>query len=130
MRVLQWPTRLAMAIVVVSSACTAAGTGVAQNPYAYTSTDRPTQVRLLVQNLNFNDARLFALALNGRTPIGQVSGKQDKEFELNWPLSSPMRIEINMVAGPKCTTQEMQVDPGDILELQIASVFTQTAACR
>lgn len=130
MRVLQWRTLLAMAIVAVSSACAAAGTGVTQDPYALTSTERPTRVQLLVQNMNFNDARLFALAPNGRTSIGHVSGKQDEEFELNWPLSSTMRIEIDMVTGPKCTTQEMQVDPGDILELQIASVFSQTADCR
>jgi hypothetical protein len=41
-----------------------------------------------------------------------------------------MYIEIDMLAGPKCFTEELPVDPGDVLELQIASVFSSTAACR
>ncbi len=120
-----------MALALVgASACLMAGTEVSKGTHTFISPDRPQKVRLLVQNMNFNDARLFALATNGRMPIGQVNGKQDREFELDWTLSSYMRIEIDMVAGPKCTTSEMQVDPGDILELQIASVFSQTHDCR
>jgi len=129
MRVSQRGPLMVLALVGVS-ACLMAGTEVAKGTHAFTSPDRPQQVRLLVQNMNFNDARLFALATNGRMPIGQVNGKQDRAFELDWPLSSSMRIEIDMVAGPKCTTSEMQVDPGDILELQIASMFNQTQGCR
>ena len=120
---------MALALVGVS-ACLMAGTEVSRGTHTFISPDGPQKVRLLVQNMNFNDARLFALASNGRMPIGQVNGKQDGEFELGWPLSSYMRIEIDMVAGPKCITSEMQVDPGDILELQIASVFNQTHDCR
>ena len=125
--------RLAPALLLACaalSACAAAGTGVADDPYAFTSTNRPPRIRLVVRNLNFNDVRLFALTPSGRTSIGQVGGKQDEEFELDWPISAYMSIEINMVAGPRCVTQEMQVDPGDILELQVAVVFTQTQGCR
>lgn len=84
----------------------------------------------MVRNMNFNDVRLFALSPSGRTSIGHVGGKQDMEFQIDWPMSSFMRVEINMIAGPKCQTPEMQVDPGDILELQIAVVFEQTTGCR
>ena len=80
--------------------------------------------------MNFNDVRLFALTPTGRRSVGQVGGKQDAEFELDWPISAYMSIQIDMVAGPTCTTQEMQVDPGDILELQVAVVFDQTVGCR
>ena len=38
-------------------------------------------------------------------------------------------MEIDMVAGPKCFTPELQVDPGDILELQIAVNFNDTPGC-
>ncbi len=120
----------AVLLCVVLGACVSAGAGVSDDPYAFSSTDRPPRVRLVVRNLNFNDVRLFALTRTGRTSIGQVGGKQDAEFELDWPISSYMSIEIDMVAGPECTTQEMQVDPGDILELQVASVFHQTSGCR
>ena len=80
--------------------------------------------------MTFNDVRLFALAPPGRTSLGQVGGKQDAECELDWPVSAYMSIEINMGAGPKCETQEMQVEPGDVLELQIAVIFEQPAGCR
>ena len=121
---------MALLLCTVLSACATAGAGVTDDPYAFTSTNRPPLIRLVVRNMNFNDVRLFALTPSGRTPIGQVGGKQDADFELDWPMSAHMSIEINMIAGPKCETQEMQVDPGDILELQIAVVFTQTAGCR
>ena len=127
------PRRLGTAAVLLLCAglvACAGTTGVAEDPYAFTSTNRPPKIRLIVQNLNFSDARLFALQPSGRVPIGQVGGKQDAEFELDWPMSAYLSIEIDMIAGPRCVTQEMQVDPGDILDLQIASVFSQTRGCR
>ena len=122
--------RLPLLLCAAFAACAPVGAGVADDPYALTSTNRPPRIRLVVRNMNFNDVRLFAMAPTGRTSIGQVGGKQDAEFELDWPVSAYMSIEINMVAGPKCETQEMQVDPGDVLELQIAVIFEQTAGCR
>jgi hypothetical protein len=90
----------------------------------------PTTVRLVVQNRNFQDARLYTYRRGTRAFLGIVAGKQDKQFVLDWDFPDPMYIEIDMLAGPRCYTEEMQVDPGDVLELQIAAVFTSTAACR
>lgn len=120
----------ALILAALVSGCAAAGGGVSEDPYEITSTNRPPIVKLIVRNMNFSDVRLFSIQPSGRIPIGQVSGKQDAEFQLDWPLSAYMSIEIDMVAGPRCTTDEMQVDPGDILELQVAVVFNQTAGCR
>jgi hypothetical protein len=89
-----------------------------------------TNVRLLVQNLNFSDARLFAIRPGRRTSLGVVGGKQNREFSLDWAVPEPLQIEIDLLAGSKCLTREMVVDPGDVLDLQIASVFSQTSACR
>lgn len=90
---------------------------------------RATSVRLIVQNRNFSDARLYALRSGRRTALGVVGGLQDAEFTLDWVLPEPLRIEIDMLAGPRCSTEEMQVDPGDILELQIDAVFSRSSAC-
>jgi len=87
-------------------------------------------VRLLVQNLNFSDARLFAIRPGTRTTLGVVGGNQNREFSLDWTVPEPLQIEINLLAGSTCLTREMVVDPGDVLDLQIASVFSQTSACR
>lgn len=130
MRTLYRSAPLALLLGAGLSGCATGSPDVAEDPYAFTSTSRPPQVRIVVRNMNFNDVRLFALSPSGRTSIGHVGGKQEEEFEMDWRMSAFMSIEINMVAGPKCQTQEMQVDPGDILELQIAAVFQQTAGCR
>ncbi len=90
---------------------------------------RATSVRLIVQNRNFSDARLYALRRGKRTSLGVVGGLQDAEFTLDWVLPEPLQIEIDMLAGPRCATEEMQVDPGDILELQIDAVFSRSSAC-
>lgn len=106
---------------------TACASGQA-SPDAF-ETVRPTSVRLIVQNHHFSDVRLYTLRRGARASLGTVTGKQDREFTFAWNTPDPMVVEIDMVAGPKCFTQEMQVDPGDILELQINSVFTATS-CR
>ncbi|MGB1656695.1 MAG: hypothetical protein ACPHQP_03005 [Longimicrobiales bacterium] len=121
---------MALLLGMALAACASPGVGTSGDPYGFSSTDRPPRIRLVIRNMNFNDVRLFALTPSGRTSIGHVGGKQDAEFVLDWPISAYMSIEIDMVAGPKCTTQEMQVDPGDILELQVAVVFDQTSGCR
>ncbi|MCH1571319.1 MAG: hypothetical protein L7S64_08240 [Longimicrobiales bacterium] len=130
MRTLYRSAPLVLLLCAGLSACATGSADIAEDPYAFTSTNRPPRVRIVVRNMNFNDVRLFALSPSGRTSIGHVGGKQESEFEIDWRMSAFMSIEINMVAGPKCQTQEMQVDPGDILELQIAVVFQQTAGCR
>lgn len=87
-------------------------------------------IRIIVQNLNFSDARLYVLRRGARSTLGIVGGKTDAEFSLDWDISDPVQIEIDMLAGPSCTTRAIQADPGDIIELQIASVFRNSQACR
>lgn len=117
---------LAVAAIGVSvSACASGGQGSTDS----FNVERPTSVRLIVQNRNFSDVRLYTIRRGTRTALGTVTGKQDREFTFSWNMPDPMQVEIDMVAGPKCFTREMQVDPGDTLELQIAPVFT-TSSCR
>jgi len=120
---------VAMALGLAGSACGPAGQLVQrEDPFIRTAVAE-TEVRLHVQNLNFNDARLFAIGLGKRTRLGIVGGKQDAVFSIPWDHSEPIQIEIDILAGPKCTTGVLSVDPGDTLELQIQSVFERTAGC-
>ena len=106
-----------------------AAAGDAEDPFS-SSTSRPSQIRIEVQNLNFQDARLYALRSSGtRVSLGSVGGKTDAVFDVDWQFNMDLRIEINLLAGPRCTTRPIQVQPGDILQLQIASVFSQSRAC-
>ena len=83
----------------------------------------------MVQNRNFADARLYTYRRGTRSLLGTVTGKTDRNFVLDWNQTDPMYMEINLVAGPRCFTEEMQVDPGDVLELQIAIDFSTTRGC-
>lgn len=90
------------------------------------------EVRIHVQNHNFSDATLWTLVRDGqRKRLGVVTGKSDEVFTFPWRFSEPLRIEFDMVAGPRCTTENIQVDPGDTLELQISSDFRMMSSwCR
>ena len=44
--------------------------------------------------------------------------------------SDPIRIRIEILAGPSCTTEELLADPGDVLELQIDQNFLHSRQCR
>ena len=123
-------TRLALAtfVLVTLTGCASSSTaGSGMEPFTDTGAD--DTITVIVQNRNFADARLYVLRRGARQSLGVVSGLGDEEFTLDWSFSEPIQIEIDMVAGPSCTTREIQADPGDVLELQIASVFTESQAC-
>ena len=88
------------------------------------------QVRIEVENRNFNDVTVWAIAQGGqRTRLGTVRGKSDSVFTMPWEFSLPLRLELDLVAGPRCTTEELPVDPGDSLLLQVQPDFLATRAC-
>ena len=123
-------TRLALAmlaLVALSACASSSGSRSGMEPFSDTGAD--DTITIVVQNRNFADARLYALRPGGREILGTVTGLSDDEITLDWSFSEPLRIEIDLVAGPSCTTREIRVDPGDVLELQIASVFTESQAC-
>jgi len=96
----------------------------------FTEPERPTSITLLVQNRNFADARLFVLRRGATRSLGVVGGKAETEFDIDWDMSDPIRVRIDLLAGPSCTTDEILADPGDVLELQIAQNFMHTRGCR
>ena len=110
--------------------CASTGRTVAGGDPFTSSEDRPQSIRVEVQNLNFADARVYAVRNGQRIIMGTVGGKDDATFTVRWEFSQSLRIEINLLAGPSCTTEVLQVDAGDILRLQIASVFTSSMFCR
>lgn len=118
----------ALLLSVALAGCASGGAGGSDSPFA--RGDRPNSVRIEVLNLNFQEARLYALRDHERVSLGTVGGKQERTFTLPWNLHQDLRIEINLLAGPTCTTEALPVQAGDILELQISSVFSQSSFCR
>lgn len=89
------------------------------------------QVRIRVLNFNFSDATVWTVVRSGRRQrLGTVTGKADATFTVPWTFTEPLRLEFDLLAGPRCFTDELSVDPGDVLELQIPVDAASNRMCR
>ena len=77
------------------------------------------QVKVFVTNLAFTHATLWGVTTGTRHKLGIVAGKREAAFTMLLPFPTEMHIEIDILAGPKCFTERLTVDPGDELELII-----------
>lgn len=129
MRIARTRTAL-VALALATAACATGNPMQSDGPFSAGGGERD-MVTIDVLNNNFSDATLWALRSDAeRIRLGSVTGKTDARFTIPWRFSEPMRIEIDMVAGPRCVTDNINVDPGDVLQLEIQPVFQQTAGCR
>ncbi|MBT8398279.1 MAG: hypothetical protein HKO65_14070 [Gemmatimonadetes bacterium] len=87
------------------------------------------EVKLFVTNLAFTDVTLYGITNGGRIRLGRVTGKKEVVFTLPLEFSSELYLEIDYLAGPKCFTERMIVDPGDHLDLLIQAE-NRTWDCR
>jgi hypothetical protein len=108
------------ALALLAAALAATGCsripGAVQDPFDYSA---PGQIRLFVINHDFNDATLFAFRGAQRIRLGIVTGKGEASYTIPWPSTQALRVQISLLTQNTCTTPELQVDPGEILELQI-----------
>lgn len=116
------PVALAAALVAVLSlqGCSAPqALRGSRNPFG-NEDPGAAQVRIRVVNFNFSDATVWTVVRGGRRQrLGTVTGKADATFTVPWTFTEPLRLEFHLLAGPRCFTDELSVDPGDIVELQI-----------
>jgi hypothetical protein len=104
---------LAAVLVVSSTGCHAIAPGLFGEKRA-----KP-QIRIDVTNLNFQDATIHALRGGERHRLGTVTGKGSATYTLEWRTPLPLQIEIDLLAGGRCTTRPVTVDPGERIQLQI-----------
>jgi len=88
------------------------------------------QIRLNVRNNNFYDASLTAIADTGRRRLGTVGGNQTAVFAMPLSFVGGLRIEVDLLAGPTCTTDMITVSPGETVELEIMADFDSSPNCR
>jgi hypothetical protein len=68
-------------------------------------------VRIDVQNINFNDVTVWAVRPSGqRTRLGQVTGKTDETFRIQWNLAVPIYFAIDVTGGRGCRTGQVSVE--------------------
>ena len=70
-----------------------------------------------------------ALSDGQRRRLGIVTGMREATYILPWPTSRELRIEIDLLAGPECTTRLIMADPGDIIFLEIRSRLLDDPDC-
>lgn len=88
-------------------------------------------IRVDVANHNFNDANVWAVSRQGRLRLGTVTGKSDGSFRLPWKGPEVVHMEIDLIGGGgRCITEELTVDDGDVLYLEIELEFSDMDECR
>lgn len=121
---------IAAFFAVALTGCGAGAAGPTPGDPFSAASDGPRTVTIHVRNLNFSQATLWAVSRGGRQRLGVVGGKEDAVYRIPWTFPQPMEIEINLLAGPRCTTEALEVDPGDILEVQIEIDLSRQPGCR
>lgn len=117
---------LVAAVTALNMACVA---GAREgNPAIAPGYEGEIDIRII--NNNFSDARLYAVHPRGREYIGMLTGKTEASYTLDWELSQTLAIEISLLAGGTCTTEELIVDPGEALFLSIDSTLATMTNCR
>lgn len=117
---------LVAAVTTFGVACAArAGEG---NPAITPGLEEQIEIRII--NNNFSDARMYAVRPGAREYMGMLTGKTEANYFLDWDLSQTLAIEISLLAGGTCTTEELIVDPGEALFLSIDSSLSTMANCR
>lgn len=108
-------------LLLALAACATGGQGEGGgNPFSSALSERQ-EIEIKVRNFHFSDATVWVLARQGkRTRLGIVTGKSDAVFTIPWRFPDPMRMEFDLLADVRCLTDEITVDPGDVLELQIS----------
>ncbi|HUF76348.1 MAG TPA: hypothetical protein VMM35_08720 [Longimicrobiales bacterium] len=120
---------LVCAVALIAGACGTRTSYPGQDPFADGGGTRQ-DIRIQVRNNNFYDASLTAIGDTGRRRLGTVGGNQSAVYTMPWSFTGGLRIEIDLLAGPTCTTEFITVSPGEDVRLEIMSDFDSTPACR
>lgn len=120
----------ALAGLLVAAGCATTRGPEDGNPFSQDLAAR-NEVQIQVMNFNFADATVWALVRDGRrTRLGYVTGKTEAVFTLPWTMPEPLRLEFDLLADVRCITEQIMVDPGDILQLQISVDPSSDPQCR
>ena len=111
--------RLVLVLVLAAAGCRSVA-GPRGDLFGEPTAREDTQIRIIVTNNNFNDATLHALMNEGgnqRKLLGTVTGKSQATYTLTWRSVAALQIEIDFLAGGRCTTEAITANPGDAIDL-------------
>ena len=120
---------LALGVLVATSAC-GSMRGSPRNPFdGSLEQQQENRLRIQVQNMNFNDVTVYAVSLGQRVRLGNVTGKSDQSFRLEWNFANPISFEIDVVGGSGCDTTPVPVEPGARVWVQVPNEV-RVSGCR
>ncbi len=109
--------RLVLLLSVATAMAGCTGFRTAPNPFEE-GADAQRQITIEVENHNFNDATLRAVARMERR-LGVVTGNGKQTFTIPWTTADDLQIHIDMLAGDRFTTNRVTVSPGESVFLTI-----------
>jgi hypothetical protein len=122
---------LTAALLLVTVGCGGGGRPIGSavgDPFS--GDNMATEIRVRVRNSNFYDATITGLSDAGRRRLGTVGGNQTAVFTMPWTFTGAFRVEIDLLAGPTCTTEAISVSPGETVDIDILPDFTSSSYCR
>lgn len=108
----------ACALGLAACGLAGAGSGAPVGGYEDLATEAGRELTLTVINQNFYDATITAVWPSYNERVGRVGGNTTQTFKLRWQPSS-LRMRIGLQSVGAYTTDAMEVNPGDELELVI-----------
>lgn len=112
------PVLLALSVVLIVSGCLGRG-GNPDDPFNGRRTEAPGRLNVEVQNLNFNDLTVYAIRQGQQIRLGDVTGKSNREFTIDWDFAVPVQFRVDIVGGRECRIGELAADPGATIQLHI-----------
>ncbi len=111
----RWSTIVAVTAALFATGC---ATGGASNPFE-AGPDGARSIQIQVRNFNFADVTVFALRGSERLRLGIVTGKTDRNFDVEWTVVLPLQVQVNVLAGVRCLYPAQNVEPGEIVFVQV-----------
>lgn len=103
--------------------------GGVRNPFAGGPQGERT-ISVEVRNDNFSDATIHVFRGGERVRAGVVVGKGRETFRVAWTLTRAFSVEIDLLGGGRCLTRELQVSPGDRIQVEVPLDITNDPDCR
>ena len=116
-----------MAVLCIVLAGGSFGCAQRRNPFV---NPEDATVRVQIDNRAFQDATVHAIWPGRRLRLGIVTGATSANYRLPLDRSVLLHFELDLLAGPRCTTREIWADPGDTIVLEIDARFINGFGCR
>lgn len=112
-------------LLIAASACAPRA-----EPIFGSGPDGARTITIRVANRNFDDATVWAFRYNERRRAGTVGAKSTEDLNVQWANPAPLRVEIRLIGGQTCSSREIQMQPGDVVSVEVPQNLRSDPVCR